>query len=150
MYIFDTDCPIVRKAFAYKYGLIDCEVRLERVLDTSSRHITKTFRSKQNSAAKLRSEVRWIPKTSSVFPNSSEALSNLGVYHEKNGIVPPGARKDVRRLRTKSMFATRKNMNTMQLSTNNIHSHDQEQKNSAFNWQKMREQFEQRVRSNRQ
>lgn len=62
-----------------------------------------------SSKGKLRTEVAWLPTSSSLLVNSSAAVSELAQYREKNDIVLPVTRKDVRRQRAKSMFANRVN-----------------------------------------
>lgn len=95
-------------AFFEKQCIRDCFVRL---------FFAELFKSKIPKAApknnllpskgkNLRSEVSWLPTSSSVLANSSEALSTLAVYHEINDIAPPVARQNVRRQRAKSMFGS--------------------------------------------
>lgn len=96
-----------QKALLQKHGIRNCVVRLERLIDSK---IPASQKKKLLPAKKkLRSEVNWLPNSSSVLVNSSNALSALAVYQEKNNIVLPVARKNARRQRAKSMFANRAN-----------------------------------------
>lgn len=90
-----------------KHSIRECFVRLEYLSESSISAPPK--KKLLPTKKKLRSEVSWLPTTSSVLTNSSGALSTLAVYQEQNGIQPAIARKNVRRQRAKSMFATREN-----------------------------------------
>lgn len=104
----------------------------------------------------LRSEVPWLPTSSSSSKKLSENLSSLAMFHEKNDIVPPVPRKNVRRLRAKSMLAIRKNnddqsneVNQFKFSIDEMHagSHKKQQR-AASDWEKLREEFKKRIDSN--
>lgn len=82
-------------------------MRIERLADLDIPVIPKKKLLPSNK--KLCSEVSWLPTTSSVLVNSSDALLELAAYQKKNNIVPPVARKAVRRQRATSMLADRLN-----------------------------------------
>lgn len=87
----------MRKALFEKYGIRDCVVRVDRCNNSNITNDASPKKKLLASKEKLRLEVTWLPASSSVLVNSSEALSTLSMYHEKNGIVPLVARKNVRR-----------------------------------------------------
>lgn len=106
-------------------GIRDCCVRLDRLIESEIPAPPK--KKLLPSDAKLRTQVSWLPSTSSVLVNSSEARASLAVYQGKNDIVPPVARKNVLRQRAKSMFLNRasvdaqsNDMNGMKCSNDNI------------------------------
>lgn len=108
-----------RKALFEKYCIRDCVVRLDR---STNSNIFSAFQKKKLLASKgnLRSEISWLPNSSSALMNSSDALSTLAVYHGKNVIVPPIARKNVRRQRVKSIFADNAKSNTQSNDSNKM------------------------------
>lgn len=112
-----------REALFVKHRIRECFVRVDRLTESEIRrfaHKKKLLPSKGN----LRSEVSWLPNSSSVLANSAQALSTLAVYHETNNIVPPGTRKGVRRQRAKSMFESRAKDDEQSNDINRIESKD--------------------------
>lgn len=98
-----------RKALFGKHGIRGCFVRVDCLTDSDIAKYTHPKKKLLPSKGKLRSEVGWLPTSSTVSVNSSEAISTLAVYHEQNDIVPQVARRNIRRQRAKSMFANRPN-----------------------------------------
>lgn len=99
-----------RNALFEKHGIRNCSVRINRSLNpkipmASSKK--KLLPSPGNSC----SNVFWLPTSSSAMSsalaNTSRALGMLADYQEKNNIVRPIARQNVRRQRAKSMFVDR-------------------------------------------
>lgn len=94
-----------RKALFEKHRIGNCVVRLDRLRDCD---IPKLPPNKKlllvPKKGTLRSDVSWLPVPTQM---NREALSGLATYQEKNDVVPRIATKNLRRERTKSMFAER-------------------------------------------
>lgn len=97
--LFVTDNDVFRKAIFEKYRISDCVVRLDRKLPNSNENIHLA------PEGSIRSKAICFP--SSVLEKSSEALTSLATYREEHSLVPFGNKKNVTRVRTKSMFANR-------------------------------------------
>lgn len=104
---FATGCPVFKKALFKQLGIRNCVVRLGRLNDSNSPNLPK--KKLLPSEEKLRKQISWLPTSASVVANSSHARNELADYKEKNGIEPAVARKNVLRLRAKSMFQYRSN-----------------------------------------
>lgn len=107
---FDTDDDVLRKALFEKYRIRNCSVRLNRLVngDIPKRYPNTKYQLVPKKGT-LRSNVGWLP-TPSAKPMKREALSAFAAYQEKNDVVPRIAAKNLRRERTKSMFAERSNL----------------------------------------
>lgn len=105
---FNTDRDTFEKALLKYHRIRDCVVRLERLdLDDIIRKSTSQKLLLKPQAASIRSNVSWMPTTSSTRKNSSEALFALSIYHKKIDFTPTVAGKNVKRQRAKSMYTER-------------------------------------------
>lgn len=97
-----------REALFQKHGIRNCFVKLDRLSDKDIQEVAP--KKKLQLAPKtgsVRSNVSWLPASTSTQQNSADALSALSIYHDQNGIVPRVDKKSVKRQRAKSMFVDR-------------------------------------------
>lgn len=85
-----------------KYGIPNCVVRLQRFVPAKKKTPENLRLTPQKKS--LRSNVSWMPVSSSTQQHSSEALSSLATYHKEIDFMPTITGKNVRRQRAKSMF----------------------------------------------
>lgn len=107
MQFFDTGCPVFKRALFKALGIRDCFVRIDRLF--VSEHLVSSKKKLLPSKGNLRSQVSWLPSSSAVLKNSSEARSALADYQEKNDIGPTVGRKNVLKQRAQFMLGNRSN-----------------------------------------
>lgn len=90
-----------RKAIFKELGIRDCFVHLDRLVPPKKKLLLVE--------GKLRSQVSWLPKSSVVLSNSSEARAQLANFQEENDIGPTIGGKNILRQRAQSMLGNRTN-----------------------------------------
>lgn len=85
---FATDNDEYRKTLFRKYGIRDCAVRINRLVEKDIPKARPKLLMNPTGSVRTNSNISWFPSTSATQTKSIDALSSLVAYQTQNGITP--------------------------------------------------------------